>query len=67
MGPEEIAEGVAALPSDWITTGPRTQRFAHAFAQSVGAPAALALIEDAAHACPRRPPPHPNLAVAATR
>ncbi|WP_291269934.1 DegT/DnrJ/EryC1/StrS family aminotransferase [Gemmatimonas sp.] len=43
VGPEEIAEVVAALQSDWITTGPRTQEFARTFADSVGAPAALAL------------------------
>jgi len=43
VGPEEIAEVVAALQSDWITTGPRTQEFARAFAAATGAPAALPL------------------------
>ena len=43
VGPEEIAEVVAALQSDWITTGPRTQEFARTFAEGLGAPAALAL------------------------
>ncbi len=43
VGPEEIAEVVAALQSDWITTGPRTQEFARAFASATGAPAALPL------------------------
>jgi dTDP-4-amino-4,6-dideoxygalactose transaminase len=43
LGEEEIAEVVDTLRSDWITTGPKTQRFAHAFANYVGAPAALPL------------------------
>ncbi len=43
IGPEEIDEVVAALKSDWITTGPRTQQFAAAFAASTGAQAALPL------------------------
>src|SRR4051812_19400466 len=43
IGPEEIAEVVDTLTSDWITTGPKTNRFETEFAASVGAPAALAL------------------------
>ena len=43
IGEDEIAEVVAALRSDWITTGPRTQAFAAAFAEATGAPAALPL------------------------
>lgn len=43
IGDEEIEEVVEALRSGWITTGPRTHRFEDQFAESVGAPAALAL------------------------
>jgi dTDP-4-amino-4,6-dideoxygalactose transaminase/lipopolysaccharide/colanic/teichoic acid biosynthesis glycosyltransferase len=41
IGDEEIAEVVDALRSDWITTGPRTQRFEEKFAVAVGAPRCL--------------------------
>jgi FlaA1/EpsC-like NDP-sugar epimerase/dTDP-4-amino-4,6-dideoxygalactose transaminase/lipopolysaccharide/colanic/teichoic acid biosynthesis glycosyltransferase len=43
IGEEEIAEVVETLRSDWITTGPRTQRFEEEFAAAVGAPRCLAL------------------------
>jgi dTDP-4-amino-4,6-dideoxygalactose transaminase len=43
VGEEEIQEVVDTLRSDWITTGPKTQRFEQEFAQYIGAPAALAL------------------------
>jgi dTDP-4-amino-4,6-dideoxygalactose transaminase len=43
IGAEEIAEVVDTLKSDWITTGPKTQRFEREFAASIGVPAALAL------------------------
>ncbi|HEV2493658.1 MAG TPA: DegT/DnrJ/EryC1/StrS aminotransferase family protein [Terriglobia bacterium] len=43
LGEEEIAEVVDTLRSDWITTGPKVQRFEQEFAARVGAPAALAL------------------------
>jgi dTDP-4-amino-4,6-dideoxygalactose transaminase len=43
IGEEEIAEVVEALRSDWITTGPKTQRFERDFAAAVGAPSCLAL------------------------
>ena len=43
LGEEEIAEVVATLRSDWITTGPRVARFERDFADYVGAPAALAV------------------------
>jgi len=43
IGEEEIAEVVDTLRSDWITTGPKTQRFEQEFAAYVGAPAALAV------------------------
>lgn len=43
IGDEEINEVVDTLRSRWLTTGPKTQRFEEAFAQFVGAPAALAL------------------------
>lgn len=43
IGDEEIEEVIEALRSGWITTGPRTHRFEDQFAESVGAPAALAL------------------------
>lgn len=43
LGEEEIAEVVDTLRSDWITTGPKTHRFAREFAEYVQAPAALPL------------------------
>jgi dTDP-4-amino-4,6-dideoxygalactose transaminase len=43
IGEEEIAEVVATLRSDWITTGPKVARFEAEFAAAVAAPAALAL------------------------
>lgn len=43
IGDEEIAEVVDTLRSDWITTGPKVQRFEQEFAAYVGAPAALAV------------------------
>jgi dTDP-4-amino-4,6-dideoxygalactose transaminase len=43
IGEEEIAEVVATLRSDWITTGPKVARFETEFAAAVSAPAALAL------------------------
>src|SRR5215475_12535437 len=36
LGEEEIAEVVDTLRSGWITTGPKVERFATAFADSVG-------------------------------
>jgi dTDP-4-amino-4,6-dideoxygalactose transaminase len=43
IGEEEIAEVVATLRSDWITTGPKVVRFEARFAAAVSASAALAL------------------------
>jgi dTDP-4-amino-4,6-dideoxygalactose transaminase len=43
IGAEEIEEVVDTLKSDWITTGPKTRRFETAFAELVGAEAALAV------------------------
>jgi dTDP-4-amino-4,6-dideoxygalactose transaminase len=43
LGDEEIQEVVDTLRSQWITTGPKTRRFEAAFAEHIGAPAALAL------------------------
>ncbi len=43
IGEEEIAEVVHTLRSDWITTGPKVERFEEEFAAFIGAPAALAL------------------------
>lgn len=43
IGEDEIAEVVDSLRSGWITTGPKTRRFETAFAERVGAPAALGL------------------------
>lgn len=40
---EEIAEVVDTLRSSWITTGPKTQKFAAEFAKYVNAPAAVPL------------------------
>ena len=41
LGEDELAEVLDTLRSDWITTGPKTTRFERAFAEQVGAPAAL--------------------------
>lgn len=43
LGEEEIEEVVATLRSGWIGTGPRVERFEAAFADYVGAPAAVAV------------------------
>jgi dTDP-4-amino-4,6-dideoxygalactose transaminase len=43
IGEEEIEAVVEVLRSGWLTTGPRTAEFEQRFADSVGAPAALAL------------------------
>jgi dTDP-4-amino-4,6-dideoxygalactose transaminase len=43
IGQEEIDEVVDTLRSGWITTGPKVARFEQAFAELVGAPAALAV------------------------
>ena len=43
IGAEEIEAVAAALGSGWITTGPRVREFEAAFAECVGAPAALAV------------------------
>lgn len=43
IGEEEIAEVCDTLRSDWLTTGPKVQRFQSEFAAYVGGPAALAL------------------------
>lgn len=43
LGEEEINEVVDTLRSDWITTGPKVKRFEQAFAEFIGAPAALAV------------------------
>jgi dTDP-4-amino-4,6-dideoxygalactose transaminase len=43
LGPEEIAEIVDTLKTDWITTGPKTRQFEADFAQFIGAGAALAV------------------------
>ncbi|HEY9515154.1 MAG TPA: DegT/DnrJ/EryC1/StrS aminotransferase family protein [Gemmatimonadaceae bacterium] len=43
IGEEEVAEVVDTLRSDWLTTGPKTQRFERDFARYVGARQALAL------------------------
>jgi dTDP-4-amino-4,6-dideoxygalactose transaminase len=43
VGEEEVAEVSEALRSGWITTGPRVTRFEAAFAEVVGAEAALGL------------------------
>jgi dTDP-4-amino-4,6-dideoxygalactose transaminase len=43
IGPEEIAEVIDTLRSDWITTGPKTHRFEAAFAERAGAPHAVAV------------------------
>lgn len=43
FGPEEKQEVLAALESDWITTGPRTKQFEAEFARYVGVNHALAV------------------------
>ncbi|MFO7654517.1 MAG: DegT/DnrJ/EryC1/StrS aminotransferase family protein [Candidatus Krumholzibacteriia bacterium] len=43
IGEDEIQEVVAALRSGWITSGPRVKRFERDFAETMGAPGALAL------------------------
>jgi len=43
IGEEEIAEVVATLRSDWITTGPKVASFEAEFRVAVSAPGALAL------------------------
>ncbi len=43
IGEEEINEVVDTLKSNWITTGPKTKRFEKEFADTIKAPAALAL------------------------
>ncbi len=43
IGEEEIAEVVDTLRSDWITTGPKVQRFERDFMEFIEAPAALAV------------------------
>lgn len=40
---DDIEEVIDTLRSDWITTGPKTRRFEEAFADYLGAPAALGL------------------------
>src|SRR5512136_2265205 len=43
LGQEEFDEVLDTLRSDWITTGPKVNRFEQEFAQFIGAPAALAV------------------------
>ncbi len=43
LGPEEVAEVVDTLKTDWITTGPKTRQFEADFAQYIGGGAALAV------------------------
>jgi dTDP-4-amino-4,6-dideoxygalactose transaminase len=43
IGEEEIAEVVDTLRSDWLTTGPKVNRFEQEFTAYVGAPAGLAV------------------------
>ncbi len=43
LGEEEIAEVAEVLRSGWISRGPRTRQFEAAFAEYLGAPAALGL------------------------
>lgn len=43
VGDEEVDEVVAALRGEWLTTGPRTQRFEAELASYVGAEGALAV------------------------
>ena len=44
IGPEEIAEVVDTLRSDWITTGPKTRAFEQRFGTYVGAPGGTCLM-----------------------
>lgn len=44
IGEEEIAEVVATLRSDWITTGPKAKAFEEQFGAYVGAPASTSLM-----------------------
>src|SRR6266436_1241509 len=43
FGAEEKGELLAALESDWITTGPRTKQFEKAFAAYIGTSEAVAV------------------------
>lgn len=43
IGQEEIDAVVEAMRSDWLTTGPVTQRFEHAFAETIGGVEAVAV------------------------
>src|SRR5216110_3117214 len=43
VGEEEIAEVVATLRSNWITTGPKTKQFENEFASRLGVAASVAL------------------------
>jgi len=43
IGDEEIAAVVETLRSGWVTVGPRTQEFEQKFADSIGAPYAVAV------------------------
>lgn len=43
IGEQEISEVVDTLRSDWITTGPKVERFEQQFADYVNSPAALAV------------------------
>ena len=43
IGDDEVHEVVDTLRSGWITSGPKVRRFEEAFAQDIGAPAALAV------------------------
>lgn len=43
FGPEEKSELLAALDSEWITTGPRTRQFEQQFAAYIGASNAVAV------------------------
>jgi len=44
IGPEEIAEVIDTLRSDWITTGPKTKAFEAQFGAYVGAPGGTSLM-----------------------
>ena len=58
LGPEEIAEVVDTLKTDWITTGPKARRLEEDFAAFIGAEAALAVFSatDAAGIARRQAP-----------
>ncbi len=43
IGPEEIAEVVDTLQSNWLTTGPKTKEFEKQFASQIGSREAIAL------------------------